>query len=72
MKTFDDKIKQATVAGFEIYHTTIVDGEDLCILTNTDVNSKYNGETIDIYENGHTEQGSQYKGIIPLFAFINN
>lgn len=62
ISNYTKRINAATKSGFEIYTTHYGNDGECTIMTNTDPKSPFNGECIDIWENGHYEQYSQFKG----------
>lgn len=61
-QVYNNRINAALKAGFDIYVTSVTDGCECTILTNTDITSPYNGECLDIWEEGQYEQYAQHKG----------
>lgn len=68
MTTYQQRIHNAQKAGFEVYVSIQKDNAEGTILFNTDVSSPYNGECIDIYEDGSYEQYCQFKGQQPAYV----
>lgn len=70
MKSYQSLINQALNAGFEMYCDTRNDSNVRgIILTNTRKDSDYNGEVIDLFEDGTFVQYGQFKGLQPQFKF---
>lgn len=68
MTQYQQRIAAAEKAGFEFYVLTWnEDGVTGCILTNTNPKSPFNGECIDLFEDGTYEQYCQFKGQQPLY-----
>lgn len=68
---YNQRINAAINAGFEIYtDTSNEDGVPGTILTNTDRNSPYCGECIDLFEDGSHFGYSQLKGTKALYQVI--
>lgn len=70
MNNYSAMLTQARNAGFEDYSDTRND-ENICgtILTNTNPKSLYNGEVLEIFENGTHAHYSQFKHARLLFSF---
>lgn len=76
LQTYSTLIKQAIKAGFEEHQGTykyadgvsgkIIEGS---ILLNTKPTSQFNGEVLDIYEDGSFDHYSQFKGTSLNFKF---
>ena len=64
MSNYQQRIMFAENAGFDVYLVL----KDCTILTNTKVKSPYNGECIDIFEDGRIEQYCQFPGQTPTFT----
>lgn len=64
---YNNRINAAIKADFEIYLTHVADDFECTILTNTNPKSQYNGECLDLWENGQYEQYTQFKGQHPIY-----
>jgi len=63
IQVLNTRINKALMAGFDEYtETKNAAGSWGVILTNTDTNSPYNGECIDLFEDGSFVQYCQFKG----------
>lgn len=70
MNTYNNLIKQAFAAGFEDYCNTYTqEGLQGLILTNTKKDSPYDGEVLDIFEDGTFTHYAQFKGQDLKFKF---
>lgn len=68
---YNQRINAANKAGFEIYcNTSNEDNIPGTILTNTNPKSPYNGECIDLFENGTFIQYSQFKGQATTYKIV--
>lgn len=67
MNNYSRMIADAEKAGFEVYCDTSNENCRGTILTNTQLKSPYNGECIDIFEDGTFEQYCQLKGQTPTY-----
>ena len=68
---YNQRLNAAINAGFEVYCDTRNDDNiPGTILTNTNPKSQYNGECIDLFENGTFDQYSQFKGQSPTYKIV--
>lgn len=70
MTTYSDLVKQAVKAGFEDYCNTYNEyGLQGTIFTNTKKGSQFDGEVLDIFEDGTFTHYGQFKGQSLRFKF---
>jgi len=70
MPLYQQRITHAINAGFEIYTNTWNENGEGAILINNQKDSIYEGECLDIFEDGSYRQYCQFKGQQPSFKII--
>lgn len=61
---FNARVNNLLSNGYEEYLTTMEGGITHVIMTNTSLNSAYNGSVVDIWDDGRIEYSEQFKGLI--------
>ena len=71
MNQYQQRISAAEKAGFKIYlDTTNAYGSPGTILCNTETGNPYDGECVDIFEDGTFEQYTQFPGQKPVYKVL--